>query len=296
MHRTLPQAVRSLAALAIAARLFFPPLVHAEAVSASNNGASASDGSASDGAASDGSASEGSQGSSQGTQASDASSQDPSDSDNSSQVTDVGASGAESSADSTADSTRSSTDSATDDTSTTVDSTRTSRPSSNASDATGDSSRNSRSSDGNSTEGSVDNSVHENQTLVAVLIGVGVIAVSIGGAYATEAAAAAEEAAAARLEDYLRTNHALIARDISLGQGLVIEAWLHDLKLKPEECKRLLAHLSGSAEQRDMLIALDGSLSSIRVRSFASAFTRLLLRDLSAARVFDLAPAVFTRL
>ncbi len=159
-----------------------------------------------------------------------------------------------------------------------------------SSDATGDASRSSSEGTSNSSEAtSRSESFKQNRTLVVVLIAVGAVALSVAGGYATAAAESVNAVAAAELESYLRTNHALVARDISLGEGALLHAWLHDLRLLPEERAHVERELPGSSEQNEMLAALDGTLSVERATNFAAAFHGLLARTLPAERVKFLA-------
>lgn len=98
------------------------------------------------------------------------------------------------------------------------------------------------------------------------------------------------------LAAYLRENHALIARDVVEGDGVVLAGWYTALGLSDEEQALLRQSLDGSHEQTAMLAALDGVEGVEDARAFAGQFVRLLHRALGEARLEALVAVAARRL
>jgi hypothetical protein len=82
----------------------------------------------------------------------------------------------------------------------------------------------------------------------------------------------------------MRRQHALLTHDVATGDGPVLAAWGRDLRLTAEERRRLRRELEGSAEQGQLLDALDGSIDEAGAGRFAAAFLRVTERALGKAR------------
>jgi hypothetical protein len=125
---------------------------------------------------------------------------------------------------------------------------------------------------------------------VALLL-VSVGATVIGVVKATGLAMAqADDARKMRvLASFLQRHHALVARDVVMGEGPLLATWTRALGLTEAERDRLSASLDGSPEQGELLAALDGPIDVRRARRFAVAFARAGRRALGEARLRGIA-------
>lgn len=89
----------------------------------------------------------------------------------------------------------------------------------------------------------------------------------------------------ARMLRYLREHHALVARDVIAGDGIIFDGWYVALGLSEDERALMKRALDASDEQASMLAALDGVDSVEQARRFAGAFVSMLHRALGEARV-----------
>jgi hypothetical protein len=88
----------------------------------------------------------------------------------------------------------------------------------------------------------------------------------------------------AALAGFMRRQHALLLHDVSTGEGPVLDAWSHDLRLTAAEQGRLRRALEGSAEQGALLDALDGPIDEKHAERFGAAFLRVTDRALGRTR------------
>ena len=88
----------------------------------------------------------------------------------------------------------------------------------------------------------------------------------------------------AALAGFMRRQHALLLHDISTGEGPVLDAWTHDLRLSAAEKGRLRRALEGSAEQGALIEALDGPIDEKHAAQFGAAFLRVTDRALGRTR------------
>jgi hypothetical protein len=90
--------------------------------------------------------------------------------------------------------------------------------------------------------------------------------------------------AVATLAETMRRQHPLLTHDLATARGPVLDAWAHDLRLTAAERRRLAQVLEGSAEQGQLLDALDGRIDEARARRFGAAFLLLTQRAVGQAR------------
>jgi hypothetical protein len=158
----------------------------------------------------------------------------------------------------------------------------------NSTDSSNRSENSTESSPKDSSEGSSDgSSKNQGAVLVSVaLLLVGVGATVVGVVKATGALAQADEPRRLRmLARFLQRHHALVARDVVMGEGPLLAAWSRSLGLSTAEGERLSRSLDGSPEQAELLAALNGSIDKDRARRFAVAFTRVGRRALGDERL-----------
>jgi hypothetical protein len=128
----------------------------------------------------------------------------------------------------------------------------------------------------------------------AVIISVALLVLAVGASVVgvvREMAAAEEAPKLKMLARFLQRNHALVTRDLLMGEGPVLRAWTRALGLSAVERERLGQALAGSPEQAQLLAALNGSIDEGRARRFAAGFARVSQRALGPARFRDLALA-----
>jgi hypothetical protein len=131
----------------------------------------------------------------------------------------------------------------------------------------------------------------------AVIISVALLLVALGATTigllrASGALAQADEQQKMRqLARFLQRHHPLVARDVVMGEGPLLSAWGRALGLGAGERDRLSRLLDGSAEQAELLAALDGRIDEGRARRFAVGFTRLGQRALGDQRMRAIAIA-----
>lgn len=107
----------------------------------------------------------------------------------------------------------------------------------------------------------------------------------VGGILSSRGSSKRQEQQEARaLARFLQRHHALIARDVVLGEGPLLAAWGNSLGLTAAERERLGLALDGSTEQTELLQALNGNIDETRARRFAASFARLSGRTLGRAR------------
>jgi hypothetical protein len=188
------------------------------------------------------------------------------------------------------------------------DSSKGSNGSSDSSNSSGDSSKNSgdssqgsgkgsedstRNSPKNSSEGTSDGSTNSkggaavSGGLVVLVVGASVV----GGVFASRSSSRRERADTQALVRFLRRNHALVTHDVALAEGPLLGSWALTMGLAAGERQRLNEALDGSAEQAELLDALDGPIDEARARRFAAGFARLGQRALGASRFRELALA-----
>jgi hypothetical protein len=83
---------------------------------------------------------------------------------------------------------------------------------------------------------------------------------------------------------FLRKNHGLVARDVLLAEGPMVAAWADAMGLSPQERERLGRAMDGSAEQTQLLEALDGQIDADRARRFAAGFASVSRRAVGPQR------------
>jgi hypothetical protein len=144
-----------------------------------------------------------------------------------------------------------------------------------------------------STKGTSDESTKSKggQAISVALVIVVVGGAIVGGVLTTRATAQPDPRHTQALVRFLRRNHALVTRDVLVGEGPVLASWAQGLGLDPAERERLGRTLAGSPEQAALLHALDGPIDEARARQFAASFTRLARRALGEARVRAIALA-----
>jgi hypothetical protein len=113
---------------------------------------------------------------------------------------------------------------------------------------------------------------------------VSVGATVVGVMAAKSSARQSQPQAAAALADTMRRQHPLLTHDVATARGPVLDAWAHDLRLTDAERRRLVQALEGSAEQGQLLDALDGRIDEAHARRFGAAFLRLTQRAIGPAR------------
>jgi hypothetical protein len=89
---------------------------------------------------------------------------------------------------------------------------------------------------------------------------------------------------AAALAGFMRRQHAMLLHDVSTGDGPVLDAWAHDLRLTVAEKRRLRRTLDGSEEQGALIDALDGTIDEAHAQRFSAAFVRVTDRALGRTR------------
>jgi hypothetical protein len=89
---------------------------------------------------------------------------------------------------------------------------------------------------------------------------------------------------AAALAGFMRRQHAMLLHDVSTGDGPVLDAWAHDLRLTVTEKRRLRRALDGSEEQGALIDALDGTIDEAHAERFGAAFVRVTDRALGRTR------------
>ncbi|HVX98005.1 MAG TPA: hypothetical protein VHK47_24035 [Polyangia bacterium] len=119
-------------------------------------------------------------------------------------------------------------------------------------------------------------------SIVFAVVAVGATVVGYLAANATNSAR--QDHAATALAEFMRRQHALLTHDVTMAEGPVLAAWVHDLRLRPDEAERLRRALEGSREQGALLAALNGPIDGAQARQFAAAFMRATTRALGAAR------------
>jgi hypothetical protein len=145
-----------------------------------------------------------------------------------------------------------------------------------------------------SSDGSSDGS---SQRKGSVLISVALLLVAVGattvGLVRTSGALAQadEKQKMRQLARFLQRHHALVARDVVMGEGPLLSAWGRALGLQTGERDRLSRCLDGSPEQAELLASLDGRIDESRARRFAVGFTRLGQRALGDHRLRAIALA-----
>jgi hypothetical protein len=178
------------------------------------------------------------------------------------------------------------------------DSSKGSEGSNDSSKNSGDSSKNSgdsskRSGDSserspeNSTRGSTDETSNskQGQALSVALVLVTVGSAVLGGALVTRATNRQNEQRQVQaLVRFLRKHHGMVARDVLLAEGPLLSAWADALGLSPVERDRLTRAMDGSAEQAQLLQALDGPIDAVRARRFAAGFASVSRRAVGPQR------------
>jgi hypothetical protein len=89
---------------------------------------------------------------------------------------------------------------------------------------------------------------------------------------------------ATALAGFMRRQHAMLLHDVSTGDGPVLDAWAHDLRLTAIEKRRLRGALDGSEEQDTLIDALDGTIDEAHAQRFGAAFVRVTDRALGRSR------------
>jgi hypothetical protein len=163
-----------------------------------------------------------------------------------------------------------------------------SKSSGDSSDRSGQNSEDStRDSPKNSTQGTTDESSNSkggaalSGALLIVVVGASVL----GGVLSSRLTTRRQDQQNVRaLARFLRRNHALVIRDVAMGDGPMLAAWSSALGLSTTERERLAQSLDGSAEQTELLQALDGDIDDGRARRFAADFARVGQRALGGER------------
>jgi hypothetical protein len=176
------------------------------------------------------------------------------------------------------------------------DSSKSSTDSSNSSTDSSNKSENStegspRESTQGTTDGTSDSSAKRRG---AVIISVALLIIAVGASAMGVVRALAQAEEQPRLQmlaRFLQRNHALVTRDVMMGEGPMLSGWTRGLGLTAAERERLGRALAGSAEQAQLLAALDGPIDEARARRFATGFAQLGRRALGPARFRDLALA-----
>jgi hypothetical protein len=134
------------------------------------------------------------------------------------------------------------------------------------------------------TKGSTDWTTHSHGAHVfsVVLVVVAVGATILGIALTDRSHGGPPPAAA--LAGFMRRQHALLLHDVSTGDGPVLDAWAHDLRLTVAEKRRLRRALDGSEEQGALIDALDGTIDEAHAERFGAAFVRVTDRALGRTR------------
>jgi hypothetical protein len=176
-----------------------------------------------------------------------------------------------------------------------------SKNSSNTSEGTSDDSRGSSKDSDNSTQnspkettdytskGSSDWTTHSRGAhVLSIVLAVVAVGATVAGLAATTRNGRQQQQATAALASFMRRQHALLTHDIATGQGPVLDAWTHDLRLTSTEKRRFLETLEGSPDQGKLLDALNGPIDADRARRFGAAFLRVTDRALGRRRTNDL--------
>ncbi len=87
------------------------------------------------------------------------------------------------------------------------------------------------------------------------------------------------------LQRFLRRYHPLVARDIGLAEGPILEAWTSGLGLKSAERQAFAFALEGSAEQGQMMLALARGVSLDDTIRFARALHGLTAKVMGPERM-----------
>jgi hypothetical protein len=115
---------------------------------------------------------------------------------------------------------------------------------------------------------------------LVVSVGATVVGVLVG----KSTQKAQQQQTATALAETMRRQHPLLTHDLATARGPVLDAWAHDMRLTGGERRRLARALEGSAEQGELLQALDGRIDEARARRFGAAFIRVTQRALGPAR------------
>jgi hypothetical protein len=134
------------------------------------------------------------------------------------------------------------------------------------------------------TKGSTDWTTHSHGAHVfsVVMVVVAVGATVLGIALTDRSRSGPPPAAA--LAGFMRRQHAMLLHDVSTGDGPVLDAWAHDLRLTVVEKRRLRRVLDGSEEQDALIDALDGTIDDAHAERFGAAFVRVTDRALGRTR------------
>jgi hypothetical protein len=155
----------------------------------------------------------------------------------------------------------------------------------------------SKDSSADSSKDSTDNTTDESSknktttTVSAALLILTVGAAAVGLVAASRATWKDDDRRAQALARFLQRNHAMLTRDLVLGEGPMLAGWARTMGLDAAERARVERGLAGSAEQTALVRALDGRIDQRRARSFAASFVRLHLRALGPERVGAIALA-----
>jgi hypothetical protein len=117
-------------------------------------------------------------------------------------------------------------------------------------------------------------------SIVVVIVGVGATALGIA---MTDRGQQGPPPTVA-LAGFMRRQHAMLLHDVSTGDGPVLDAWAHDLRLTAVEKRRLRRALDGSEEQGALIEALDGPIDERQAERFSVAFMRVTDRALGRPR------------
>jgi len=117
-----------------------------------------------------------------------------------------------------------------------------------------------------------------------VLLGASIVGTVLGAR--SHAAAPAPNAVA--LAAFMRENHAVLTHDVAMTRGPVFDAWSRELGLSAADGTRVALAMEGSAEQTELMSALDGAIDANRAAKFSAAFFRVTARALGPVRTKEL--------
>jgi hypothetical protein len=113
-----------------------------------------------------------------------------------------------------------------------------------------------------------------------VLLGAGVV-----GTVALKGTNANQQRNAVAVAAFIRQNHGLLTHDMAMAGGPMLDTWSRQLDLSATERQRLAVTMEGSAEQGDLMRALDGPIDEASARRFSAAFFRVSTRALGPTRM-----------
>jgi len=89
------------------------------------------------------------------------------------------------------------------------------------------------------------------------------------------------------LAKYMKKNHAILVRDVSMGSGPMITEWGSEMGLNKHEQIVFETRLEGSSEQMAMLNSLSGNIDLHDAEVFSQALVDLLVEVIGKDRIVE---------